>query len=242
MSVRPGCRRRGLVVLGDSLSTGGGHRFHGLPMRSWASWVATSLQLPFTNLAVGGATTAHALHVQAPRLRGPYDVGCIYIGTNDVVNPRFVASDYEFELGNLAAAVRAQAKCVVMVTIPRRAGRSRYFLHARQATEIVRRIAGEQNATVVDLTDLRGWLRVQPDAVHLTALGQLELGQRAATALAVGGLPVAQMPVELAQSRITWRGCLRYALTCHLPLLMADLVRRPLHRGFYKRASPRVSP
>jgi hypothetical protein len=60
----------------------------------------------------------------------------------------------------------------------------------------VRRVARRHGATVADLSDFGGWTLVLPDVVHPTALGQLEIADRAARALGSAALPssVVEMP------------------------------------------------
>jgi len=59
------------------------------------------------------------------------------------------------------------------------------------AGEVVRRVAERHGAALADLSDFAGWTLVIPDAVHPTALGQLELADRAARALGAPVLPSA---------------------------------------------------
>ena len=73
-----------------------------------------------------------------------------------------------------------------------------------------------------DLSDLAGWTLVLPDAVHPTALGQLEIADRAAAALGAGVLPSALAGERGAASA-------RYA-PAHARALARDLRRRALER------------
>ena len=77
----------GLVALGDSITYGHGGMQSGLGSQSWAQWLAEAMDLPFTRLAVNGATAQDVVAHQLPRLDGPYDVGCLYVGGNDVRDP-----------------------------------------------------------------------------------------------------------------------------------------------------------
>ena len=116
---------RGLVALGDSITNGRGEPALGVHPQSWAQWVAEVLELPFTKLASDGAQTADVLREQVPRLRGPYDVGCIYTGVNDVRALDFDADAYERDLRAIATAVAAASERVVLCTIPADLGRAR---------------------------------------------------------------------------------------------------------------------
>ena len=57
-------------------------------MQSWAQWLAEALGLPFTKLARDGARARDVLAEQVPRLAGPYDVACLYVGVNDARSVR----------------------------------------------------------------------------------------------------------------------------------------------------------
>jgi lysophospholipase L1-like esterase len=133
--------RRGLVALGDSITNGRGEPWRGVPAQSWAQWVAEALELPFTKLARDGARTADVLAELAPRLRGPYDVACVYVGVNDARAPDWDAAAYERDLRALVAAAGAAAERVLLCTLPDDLGRPSCAPKAAQASAIVRRVA-----------------------------------------------------------------------------------------------------
>jgi lysophospholipase L1-like esterase len=214
---------RGLVALGDSITNGHGEPALGVHPQSWAQWLAEALELPFTKLAADGAMTADVLREQVPRLRGPYDVGCVYAGVNDVRAPGFDAAAYERDLRAIVAAVDVASERVVLCTLPADLGRPRAAPKPRAASAIVRRVAGEIGAVVVELEDLEGAPWLLPDAVHPTAVGQLEIADRAARVL---GAPPPSATVEVHRSRRA-RG--RFAAR-HGVLLAGDLRRRALER------------
>jgi lysophospholipase L1-like esterase len=215
---------RGLVALGDSITNGHGEPALGVHPQSWAQWLAEALELPFTKLAVDAAAAADVLREQVPRLRGPYDVGCIYAGVNDVRAPGFDAAAYERDLRAIVAAVDAATERVALCTLPADLGRPRAAPKPRTASAVVRRVAGEFGATVIELDDLAGAPWLLPDAVHPTAVGQLEMADRAARALGAPRLP--SDTVELHRSRRA-RG--RFAAR-HGVLLASDLRRRAVER------------
>src|SRR3954447_3624573 len=95
---------RGLVALGDSITNGHGEPALGVHPQSWAQWVAEVLELPFTKLATDGAQAADVLARQIPRLDGPYDVGCVYAGVNDVRDPAFNSAAYERDMRAIVQA------------------------------------------------------------------------------------------------------------------------------------------
>jgi lysophospholipase L1-like esterase len=215
---------RGLVALGDSITNGHGEPALGVPAQSWAQWLAEALELPFTKLATDGAMVADVLCEQVPRLAGPYDVGCVYAGVNDVRAPGFDAGRYESDLRAVADAVGAVSRRLVLCTLPADLGRPRAAPKPRAASGVVRRVAGELGATVVELDDLAGPPWLLPDAVHPTAVGQLEIADRAARALAAPRRPSSL--VEVHRSR---RARARFAGRSGV-LLAGDLRRRLVER------------
>jgi lysophospholipase L1-like esterase len=215
---------RGLVALGDSITNGHGEPALGVHPQSWAQWLAEALGLPFTKLAADGALAADVLREQVPRLRGPYDLGCVYAGVNDVRTPSFDPAAYERDLRAIAGAVAAACERVVLLTMPADLGRPRAAPKPRAANAVVRRVAEQSGAAVVELQDLAGPPWLLPDAVHPTAVGQLEIADRAARVLGAARLP--SSTVEVHRSRRA-RG--RFAAR-HGVLLAADLRRRVVER------------
>jgi phospholipase/lecithinase/hemolysin len=84
---------------------------------------------------------------------------------------------------------------------------------------------------VVDLDDFAGWRRLFPDAVHPTALGQLEIAQRAATAINLDVSPLTLTSVQSGSSAV-----MRYAVTRQLGHLARDWRRRAMERNVWPRA------
>jgi lysophospholipase L1-like esterase len=216
--------RRGLVALGDSITNGRGEPALGVPTRSWAQWLAEGLELPFTGLAADGARTADVLARQVPRLRGPYDVGCLYTGVNDVRAPAFEAGAYERDLRAVAAAVDAASDRLVLCTLPADLGRPRAAPKPRAAGAVVRAVADDLGAVLVDLEDLGGPPWLLPDEVHPTAIGQLEIADRAARALGAPRLPSSFVTVHRSR-----RAHARF-LARRGVLLARDLSRRAVER------------
>ena len=66
----------------------------------------------------------------------------------------------------------------------------------------IRRVAAATDAAVCDLDDLAGRMLLWPDAVHPTAVGQLEIADRAARALGGAVVPssLAEVPHGTAAS------------------------------------------
>ncbi len=215
---------RGVVALGDSITNGVGEPALGVPSQSWAQWLAEALELPFTKLAVDGALTADVLRDQVPRLRGPYDLGCVYAGVNDVRGPSFDAAGYERDLRAVASAVAGASERLVLCTLPVDLGRPRAAPKPRAASAIVRAVAGELGAVLVSLDDLRGPPRLLPDEVHPTALGQVEIADRAARAL---GAP--RLPSSLVEVHGSRRARVRFAAR-RVVLVAGELRRRGVQR------------
>lgn len=215
-------RRLGVVALGDSITVGEGSMTLGVTPLSWAQWLARSLDLPFTSYAFNGATATDALRHQLPRVRADYDVAALYVGVNDVRDPRFDEQAYERALEAVAAGLAGRADRLLMLTVPHDLGRPMAAPKPVRASAVVWRVAERHGAVVVDLSDFGGWTMVLPDAVHPTPLGQLEIADRAARAL---DAPV--LPSTLVADR---RGPdARYA-PAHARALARDLARRARER------------
>jgi lysophospholipase L1-like esterase len=211
--------RRGLVALGDSITNGRGEPALGVPMQSWAQWLAEALELPFTKLARDGARAPDVLADLVPRLAGPYDVGCVWIGVNDARSLDWDAAAFERDLDAIVAAVAAASERVLACTIPVDLGRPPAAPKPRAAGAVVRAVARAHGAAVADLDDLAGPPWLLPDAVHPTALGQLEIADRAARALGAPRLPSSRVEVH-GSRRARARFAARWAV-----LLAGDLRR-----------------
>lgn len=222
----------GLLALGDSITRGEGEPALGVPYRPWALWLAEALELPYTNHAVNGAVAEDALREQIPLVRAGYDVACIYIGVNDARGPQWDPARFAAAFDAALAHLSAHAERILTLTVPLDLGRPRAGAAAAQANGVIRELAREHGALLGDLSDLRGPRMLLPDAVHPTALGQLEIADRAARVLAGAGARVAAPPSaavavqdgELARSRFAARWA---------RMLARDLVRRRIeaHRG-----------
>ncbi len=188
--------RAGLVALGDSITYGEGGIVLGADGRSWALWLAMALDLPYTNYAVPGVGAPHVLEVQLPRVRRAYDLGCLYVGVNDVRGVDFDLESYARDVRRALAGLGASCARLLACTIPLDLGRPRAGAKVAAANAAIRSAAGEAGAAVCELADLRGWRWVLPDAVHPTALGQLEIADRAARALGADVRPSALVDVD----------------------------------------------
>lgn len=212
----------GVAAVGDSITGGDGAPALGVACRSWAHWLALALDVPFHGLARDGAVVADVVAEQLPRLRGPYAVGAVYVGVNDARSVDFDGGAFAAGLDAVLAAVAGRAARVVVCTIPLDLGRPRAgAAKVGAANATIRAAAAAHGAVVADLDDLAGPLLVLPDAVHPTALGQLEIADRAAAALGL-----ARRPSELVTVHRSRRALARFALTSHAPALARDWRRR----------------
>jgi lysophospholipase L1-like esterase len=215
--------RLGLVALGDSITVGEGSMALGITPLSWAQWLARALDLPFRSYAVNGAYTPDVLDLQLPRVRGSHDIAALYVGANDVRAPGFDVTAYERDLDALAAGLAARADRLLMLTLPEDLGRPSCAPKPAIANVAVRRVAARHGAALADLADFGGWTLVLPDVVHPTALGQLEIADRAALALGA-----ALRPSALVADR---RGHDARYVPAHARALARDLVRRVRERA-----------
>ncbi len=211
----------GLVAVGDSITHGCGTASLGVHCQSWALWLAEAMGLPVLNLAVDGATAADVLAEQVPRVAHAYAVGAVHAGVNDVRSVSFDLGRYAATLDAVLAHVAGHAARTVVCTIPLDLGRPRAGAKVGDANATIRAAAARHGAAVAELEDLRGATLVQPDAVHLTAVGQLEVADRAAAAL-----EAPPRPSSLTVVHRTPRALARYALTTHGPAVARDLRRR----------------
>jgi lysophospholipase L1-like esterase len=214
--------RKGLLALGDSITVGEGSMTLGIAALSWAQWLARAMDLPYTSYAFNGATTADVVGEQLPRVRFHYDVATLYAGANDVRSPQFHAAAYERDLDAVAERLAQRAARLLMLTLPEDLGRPSCAPKPAEANAIVRRVAARRGALVADLADFGGWTLVQPDVVHPTPLGQVEMADRAARALGC-----AMLPSELVRDR---RGHVARYVPAHARAVARDLTRRARER------------
>jgi lysophospholipase L1-like esterase len=201
--------RLGVLAFGDSITNGGGELQWGVALQSWALWTARGLGLPYTGCAVDGATAAHVAGVQIPRFAAQtaapgarYDVGCLYVGVNDVRGPAWDPAEFERDFTAAIAFLHERCDRVLACTLPLDLGRPRAGAKVEEANAIVER-AG---TLVVDLRDFGARNRVMVDAVHPTAFGQIEIAERALDVLAADGMTVRVRPRALIAYETTrWR-------------------------------------
>lgn len=205
-----------MLAFGDSITNGGGELQWGVALQSWVQWVARGLGLPFTNYAVDGATAADVATAQIPAHRrlnalpdARYELGCLYIGVNDVRGIDWDPVAYAGHLQRALAYLAERCDATLTLTIPLDLGRPRAGTKVREANAIVERSAVESRALVLDLQGFGARNLVMADVVHPTALGQIAIAERALAVLEPAGFKVAVRPSELVSVEITRWGRLR---------------------------------
>ena len=193
--------RLGVLALGDSITNGGGELQWGVALQSWALWVARGLGLPFTTYAVDGARAADVAHAQVPafasrtaRPDARYDLGCLYVGVNDVRAPDWDPQAFARDHAIALAALAERCDRLLVVTIPLDLGRPRAGERVEQANAILEDAAREHGALVLDLRRFGARNLVMTDHVHPTAFGQVWIAERALDVLAADGDRRARAP------------------------------------------------
>jgi lysophospholipase L1-like esterase len=210
----------GVLAFGDSITNGGGELQWGVALQSWAQWTARALGLPYTGYATDGARVRDVLHQQIPafaaraaRPDGRYDVGCLYIGVNDVRGLDWDAEAFAAEFEPALRFVGDRCDRVLALTAPLRLGLPPAGPKVTELNAVVRKTAGRVGALVVDLSDFWARNHVMADRVHPTAFGQIAIAERALAVLAADGLPAAVAPASLISYRTTRVGRLRGDMT-----------------------------
>lgn len=222
----------GLLAFGDSITNAGGDLQWGVALQSWALWTARGLGMPYTGYAVDGAHASDVVAEQIPAFRaravrpdGPYDVGCLYVGVNDVRAPGWDPARYEADVRSALAFVAERCERRLALTIPLGLGRPRAGAKVAQANAIVERAAGELGALLVDLRDFGARNHVMVDRVHPTAFGQIAIAERALDVLAADGMAVRVRPSTLIAYDTTRWGRLRGDATYVYRRLRAAIIR-----------------
>ena len=200
--------RLGVLAFGDSITNGGGELQWGVALQSWALWVARALELPYSPFAVDGARIGDVLAHQLPAVPdgARYDLGCLYVGVNDV---RGLDWDRDaFERGHRAALAFLAERCerVLTMTVPLDLGRPRAGARVHDVNAAIEASARDAGALVVDLRDFGARNLVMTDHVHPTAFGQVAIAERALAVLAADGLPAHRRPASMIVYETTrWR-------------------------------------
>ncbi|MGR0159145.1 SGNH/GDSL hydrolase family protein [Paenarthrobacter nitroguajacolicus] len=161
----------GLVAVGDSIVNGHGDSMAGVPALGWPQWLADSMGFSYTRYGLGGATSSVIVEKMLPLVQKQYAVGVFNMGTNDALG-KWDAALFEQNFGLTAETLSAHCGHVLALTVPA----------SKVATSIVRELGAELGILVVD-ADVRGHRLLKPDGIHPTALGHLEIADRAAALL-----------------------------------------------------------
>ena len=193
----------GVLAFGDSITNAGGELQWGVALQSWALWTARGLGLPYTGYAVDGARAADVVRDQIPAFTaraadpdGPYDLGCLYIGVNDVGSGDWDAAAVAVDIATALRFLGQRCERVLTVVAPRRLGRIA-SPPAPELEAIVRAAADEADALLLDLSDFGARNHVMADWIHPTAFGQVAIARRALAVLAAAGMRVVVDPAAL---------------------------------------------
>ena len=178
----------GVLAFGDSITNGGGELQWGVALQSWALWTARALGLPVHALRerrrAASATVLDeqipAFEAQAAAPEGPFDLGCLYIGTNDVRGVDWDPFAYEADLGEALGWLGARCERTLTATIPLDLGRPRAGAKVarRQRDHRAPRARGGR-ARASTCARFRGRDVLMADHVHPTAFGQIAIAERA---------------------------------------------------------------
>jgi lysophospholipase L1-like esterase len=190
--------RLGVLALGDSITNGGGELQWGVALQSWALWTARGLRLPYTGMATDGARAADVVAHQVPAVPpgSRYDLGCLYVGVNDVRALDFDADAFRRDHGAALTFLAERCERVLTATFPLDLGRPPAG-HLIGGNAAVEGNAHQTGALLLDLRDFRGRNLVMADHVHPTAFGQVALAERALDVLAADGMTVHVRPSAL---------------------------------------------
>jgi lysophospholipase L1-like esterase len=190
--------RLGVLALGDSITNGGGELQWGVALQSWALWTARGLRLPYTGVAADGARVADVVARQLPAVRpeSRYDLGCLYVGVNDVRALDFDAAAFARDHAAALAFLAERCERVLTATFPRDLGRPTAG-HLAEGNAAVERNARDAGALLLDLRDFAGRNLVMADHVHPTAFGQVAIAERALNVLAADGMAIEVRPSAL---------------------------------------------
>jgi lysophospholipase L1-like esterase len=194
-----------VLAFGDSITNGGGELQWGVALQSWALWVARGLALPFTCYAVDGARVEDVVGQQIPtfsRLTAGqpqvgYQLGCLYIGVNDVRSPDWDPARFSVAFRSALEFLCGRCERVLAVTAPLDLGRPRAPARVSVLDDVVSGVAGETGSLLLDLRSWGARNLVMTDHVHPTAFGQIDIAERALAVLERAGMPVEVRPSSL---------------------------------------------
>jgi lysophospholipase L1-like esterase len=207
--------RLGVLAFGDSITNGGGELQWGVALQSWALWVARGLGLPYTSFAADGASVTDVLADQLPRVpaEARYDLGCLYIGVNDVRGLDWDRAAFQQSHETAMSFLAERCDRLLTLTVPLDLGRPRAGAKVQDASAAITASAARHDALVVDLSGFGARNLVMADHVHPTAFGQIAIAERALDVLERDGMTVEVRPSTLIRYETTQTGRLRGDLT-----------------------------
>jgi lysophospholipase L1-like esterase len=132
---------------------------------------------------------------------GRWDLGCLYVGVNDVRGFDFDEGRFARDHSTALAFLDERCERVLTATFPLDLGRPRAGWTA-EGNAVVERNARAAGALLLDLRDFGARNHVMADHVHPTALGQVAIAERALAVLAADGMTVRARPsAMIAPSR-----------------------------------------
>jgi len=193
-----------VLAFGDSITNGGGEIQWGVALQSWALWVARGLGLPYTPYAVDGARVRDVVGLQIPLFQSVtahpearYELGCLYIGGNDVRSPDFDVAAFARDHAIALAFLAGRCDRILTMTVPLDLGRPRAGAKVEQMNQAIEESAAKHGALLLDLRSFGARNLVMADHVHPTAFGQIAMAERALATLERDGLPTAIHPTSL---------------------------------------------
>src|SRR4051812_14883953 len=179
-------------------------------------WTARGLGVPYSGYAADGASVDDVLDVEIPRFvratpdpAARFDVGCLYIGVNDVRGLDWDEAEFEPRYHEALAFIAQRCERTLTATIPLDLGRPRAGAKVEYANRLIERVAADVGALVMDLRSFKGRRLLMADQVHPTAFGQIALACKALEVLADDGAEVRVDPWSLASWEETATGRLR---------------------------------
>ncbi len=202
----------GVLAFGDSITNGGGELQEGVALQSWALWTARGLGLAYTPYAVDGAVVSDVTERQIPLFQrvnadpeARFDLGCLYIGTNDIRLASWDPEAFATHLGVALGFLAQRCERTLTATLPLTLGRPPNPPRISDANAIIERVARAHGTRVLDLRDFRARNLMMADHVHPTAFGQIAIAQRALAVLAADGMTVRLDPSALISPPATRR-------------------------------------
>ncbi|HET9719790.1 MAG TPA: GDSL-type esterase/lipase family protein [Solirubrobacteraceae bacterium] len=204
--------RYGVLAFGDSITHAGGDVQWGVALHSWALWVARGLGLPYSGYAMDGALVTTVTRFQIPSFRklavhaeAGFELGLLYVGTNDVRQPGWQAAAFAEEFAAGLGFLAERCDRVLTLTIPLDMGRPRAVAQVEEANGVIESVARSSGALVCDLRQFGGRTVMMADHVHPTAFGQIAIAEAALDVLAGDGVEVRARPWSMIHYSVSRR-------------------------------------